>query len=601
MARVNAAPSKTGNRRRRNGMRHPALNLALLSAMPLLSTAQTGGQCVPLKGSKRCPAFDGASVSTGKSVLDTYPFLQYVSDVDSFDTQLDSFVKTGYVQARFEGRFGCGGVDLRNSSNMYARWTTTVICSSMVQMSVDPCGLAASVSKPLCADSCAEFAQSEAYITSNSNLCRNPRLDLTDLIRADYTVCGLPVKALAGDCIPASQNEAENCGFGSSTLGLCGYCGAGGTNSTDTCCYNSKAESRCEGVKLPSITASVPLTSTPTSTSSNPTATSPTGENGNGAPQHGKGLSGGAIAGVVIGALAGVALLALLLFFCVRLFRRRRANSSQAGSIFNQPSPARKVTPAMAQQSQSAPQGYEVLPGGRIARMSALEGHSGGSPSQHNKSLSTNEGGNRSDSRKVADQSSSDEYVDSPEFEHRDAGLRPPPMTSRRHGSLSSGSVLGSDGQMSPLSAGYSSPRGFGSQQSEQLPFFKDYYSQDDIHPGDKVAVLWAYSPRAGDEFSLERGDMIKVVGIWDDGWATGHMQEQRAEEWEASRAAQRDSGVSNSSIRDDSQSPPVPAAPELKAFPLVCVCLPQHWRKTIEGDGSTDPGSAGSPAGQVR
>ncbi|TQV98832.1 hypothetical protein V2A60_007470 [Cordyceps javanica] len=570
--------------------------------MPLISTAQTSGQCVPLKGSKFCPAFDGASVSTASFLLDSYPFLQYVSDVDSFDKQFDSFIKTDYVRSRFEGRFGCGGVDLRNSSNMYARWTTTVICSSMVQMSVQPCGLSTSVSKPVCADSCAEFAQSEGQITSNSNLCSNPRHDVADLIRADYTVCGLPVKALAGDCIPASRNEAENCGFGGSTLGLCGYCGAGGTNSTDTCCYNSKAESRCEGVKLPLITASVPLsTLTATSTSPGSTSTSPSDQNGNGATQGSNGLSGGAIAGIVIGSLAGVALLAVLLFFCVRLVRRRRANSSQAGSIFNQPSPARKMTPAMAQQSQGAPQGYEVLPGGRIARMSALEGHSGGSPSQHNKSLSTTGRGNRPDSRKATDQSSSDEYVDSPEFEHRDAGLRPPPMTARRHGSLSSGSALGSDGQTSPRSAGYSSPQGFGSQQSEQLPFFKDYYSQDDIHPGDKVAVLWAYSPRAGDEFTLERGDMIKVVGIWDDGWATGHMQEQRAEDWEAARAAQRDSGVSNSSIRDESQSPPEPAASELKAFPLVCVCLPQHWRKTIDGDGSTDAGSLASPAGQVR
>lgn len=50
------------------------------------------------------------------------------------------------------------------------------------------------------------------------------------------------------------------------------------------------------------------------------------------------------------------------------------------------------------------------------------------------------------------------------------------------------------------------------------LTCFQDYYSQDDIHPNDKVAVLWAYQPRAVDEFDLDRGDMLKVVGIWDDG-----------------------------------------------------------------------------------
>jgi hypothetical protein len=131
------------------------------------------------------------------------------------------------------------------------------------------------------------------------------------------------------------------------------------------------------------------------------------------------------------------------------------------------------------------------------------------------------------------------------------------------------------------------------SQQSEQLPFFKDYYSQDEIHPGDKVATLWAYQPRAGDEFMLERGDMLKVVGIWDDGWATGVMVDERADEWDEKRNAQRDSGVSNTSGRRD----PSPAVNgEIKAFPLVCVCLPEHWKKTIEGDGSTETGSSGAP-----
>ncbi|RSM13600.1 hypothetical protein CDV31_005770 [Fusarium ambrosium] len=110
------------------------------------------------------------------------------------------------------------------------------------------------------------------------------------------------------------------------------------------------------------------------------------------------------------------------------------------------------------------------------------------------------------------------------------------------------------------------------SGQSEQLPFFKDYYSQDDIHPGDTVSVLWAYQPRAADEFSLERGDMLKIIGLWDDGWATGIMLNERAEEWEVKRG-------------DSSPS----ASGEIKAIPLVCVCLPQHWRGTIEGESKVE------------
>lgn len=232
---------------------------------------------------------------------------------------------------------------------------------------------------------------------------------------------------------------------------------------------------------------------------------------------------------------------------------------------------------------QAPQQGYEVLPGGRIARMSALEGNGEESPERG----AVMAGG----ARKVyKDSSDSEGYGESP-----GAKVRGPPITSKRNGSLSSNSVLGgADDPNSPNSGSggqYSSPEGVASGQSEQLPFFKDYYSQDEIHPGDKVATLWAYQPRASDEFELERGDMLKVVGIWDDGWATGVRIHERAEDYDGKHKMQRDSGVSNGSGRRDSSPPP---NGEIKAFPLVCVCLPEHWKKTIEGDGSTPEG--GSP-----
>jgi len=339
---------------------------------------------------------------------------------------------------------------------------------------------------------------------------------------------------------------------------------------------------------LPTSTA----TSTPSSLSASPTGTAT-------ASTSNKGLSGGAIAGIVVGAVVGTALLIGLIVLLVLCLRRRRG--SQSGSVFNQPSPARRGQ-SMTYNTAGAtatPEGYEVLPGGRIARMSALEGHSGDSPPR-GETAAIGAGGAAAGAaagyavgrRRNHDQSSSDEYGDSPISNNQGGILRPPP-TGRRNGSLSSNSVLGEGDPQSPHSGSggdMSSPQGMASQQSEQLPFFKDYYSQDEIHPGDKVATLWAYQPRAGDEFALERGDMLKVVGIWDDGWATGVMIDERADEWDAKRNAQRDSGVSNTSGRRD-ESPA--ASGEIKAFPLVCVCLPDHWRKTIEGDGSTETGSS--------
>ncbi|KAF8854194.1 hypothetical protein BDZ45DRAFT_597340 [Acephala macrosclerotiorum] len=550
--------------------------------------------CISLASSTQCSAFSSASISTDSTLVGFFPFLQYVSDTKSFDEQLATYVSTSYVQEKYQTLLGCGGISLTNTTNLYARFTTTVICNSIIQNSRTNCSLSTAASRPVCADTCAQNAESEAIIIANSALCINPGSNADSQIRADFTDCALPAESLTGTCIEGATNEPNNCGFGNSTIGLCQYCGSGGENSTDTCCYNSQAQTRCAGVVLPTITAFMTFT-TSSPTASATSSSTPSGTAG--ASNSNKGLSGGAIAGIVIGSIVGAALIAGLVILLIMCIRRRRG--SQNGSVFNQPSPARKgLQTGMAYNpvgTTTTPEGYEVLPGGRIARMSALEGHSGDSPPRGELgaigagAAAGAAAGYAGGRRRNHEQSSSDEY--SP-VSHQGGVLRPPP-TGRRAGSLSSNSALGIEDPQSPHSGSggdMSSPQGVASQQSEQLPFFKDYYSQDEIHPGDKVATLWAYQPRASDEFSLERGDMLKVVGIWDDGWATGVMIDERADDWDTKRNAQRDSGVSNTSGRRD-ESPA--ASGEIKAFPLVCVCLPDHWRKTIEGDGSTETGSS--------
>ncbi|KAI1806188.1 hypothetical protein F4811DRAFT_551144 [Daldinia bambusicola] len=575
---------------------------ALLSVLLAVPGSMAQDQCISLSGSTTCGAFQPASISTTNDDLrKRFPFLQYVSDTASFDKQLNQYVRTSYVQEQYQNLLGCGDIDLVNTTNLYARFTTSKICNVIIQKSIEPCGLSDQASLPLCADSCTDFAESEAYLTADTDLCPGTSGRRQEQIKADFIDCSVPPRSLTpGSCIKGIDNEPENCGYGDSTIGLCSYCASGGINSTDTCCYNSDINARCANVVLPTITPTMTLPTASISASS--TASPAPSASGN------SGLSGGAIAGIVIGSVAGLALLVFLLLMCLRLARRRRG--SQKGSIFNQPSPSRKgLQTAQIPANVAAPsQEYEVLPGGRIARMSALEGHTGDpSPrrgeSKHGGSVGAAAAGAAAGymtaRRRGDNHSSTDSFGDSPRSEPRAAILRPPPMNIRRHGSLSSSSVLAGEDPQSPTSAGgMSSPAGVNSQQSEQLPFFKDYYSQDDIHPGDRVAVLWAYQPRAADEFSLERGDMLKVVGIWDDGWATGVLLDERADEWETRRQAQRDSGVSHTSGHGRDTSPP--ASGEIKAFPLVCVCLPEHWRKTIEGDGSTETGSSAHHGGQL-
>ncbi|KAI1083458.1 hypothetical protein F5B20DRAFT_406791 [Whalleya microplaca] len=593
-AMASTTPRNSGKAAGRTRWTKKAVILSVLSTAS--STMAQSSNCISLSGSTACSSFQAASVSKSTFVTGLFPFLQYVSDTASFDRQLTQYIETDYVQKKYQQLLGCGNIDLVNTTNFYARFTTSVICNAIIQNSVKDCSLSTEASRPLCADSCAQYAESEAYVAADTDLCPSSSASgRQDQIRADFINCALPADSLSSDaCIQGIANEPDNCGYGNSTVGLCSYCASGGINSTDTCCYSSNAETRCANVALPTITPTLTFTTATAGPTASNTGTPAAGNSGS------NGLSGGAIAGIVIGSVAGFALLVFLLLMCIRIVRRRRG--SQKGSIFNQPSPSRQGAQQTAQiPANKLPQGYEVLPGGRIARMSALEGHSGDSPSRHAGSRQGGAAGAAAAGaaagfmagrRRGDDHSSSDSLGESPGSQLRAGVLRPPPVNIRRNGSLSSNSVLAGEDPQSPSSGGdMSSPPGVNSQQSEQLPFFKDYYSQDDIHPGERVAVLWAYQPRAADEFALERGDMLKVVGIWDDGWATGVMMDERADEWEARRQAQRDSGVSSTSGRGRDTSPP--ASGEIKAFPLVCVCLPEHWRKTIEGDGSTETGSS--------
>ena len=438
-----------------------------------------------------------------------------------------------------------------------------------MQNSIQQCSLTGDAATPLCADSCAAYAQSEQEIAA-SNICGSSGTNAISQIRADFTNCALPADSLSGSCIEAVQNQPDNCGYTSNLGGLCAYCAASSPNSTDSCCLFSDTETRCDGVSLPIIASSSlqPITVTGTSSSSaTGTGAAAAGAGARGANH--RGLTGGQIAGIVVGSVLGALLILGLIIFGCMWFRNRRG-SSPATSVFNQPATTRQQ-PQMGFHDGARDHleraGLSVLPGGRVARMSALEGSS-----------SEERNGSRQTPGKYRKSTSDEE--DTPESR----ALAPPP---KRSGSLSSGSqfaiIGGAEQDTSPSTDNYTSPESQG--QSEQLGFFKDYYSQDEIHTGDVVATLWAYEPRAADEFHLERGDMVKVLGIWDDGWATGVRVRQKAEDWRPEDKIQRDSGMSNGSERP----PDTADGGEVKAFPLVCVCLPQHWRKTIEGESTEE------------
>ncbi|QDS74517.1 hypothetical protein FKW77_007339 [Venturia effusa] len=529
--------------------------------------------CISLRTSTACPAFNASSISTSAAVVGFFPFLRFVSDTATFDTQFQLYISTEYTAQKYQNLLGCSNVNLTNTTDLYARYTSTVLCNSIVQNSLQACSLTGDATRPVCAETCAEFATSEESIAASS-LCGTPSSNALSQIRADFTTCALPNDSLSGSCIRGVQNEPNNCGFNSNLPGLCSYCAASSPNSTDSCCVNSRTETRCSNVRLPTATNSLGdiFTSSTSASTSTSTAT------GAAAAGSKAGLSGGAIAGIVVGSIVGVLLLCALIIGCCFLRRRRK---SQAGSMLNQPSPSRQGPMAApmsyAGSTRNAPP--DILPAGaRVHHMAALEG------SLRNECSSPIAPGGY-----VHSSSGSDDSPESGRSHGLGAGVLP-----KRQASLS-------DNESSPKTGdSFSSPDGMNSGHSEQMSHFKDYYSQDDVRSGDLVTTLWAYQPRANDEWELDRGDMLKVVGIWDDGWATGIKLRESAEDWEARRSANRDSGVSNGSSRAvmaASNFESTESDGEIKAFPLVCVCLPQHWRKTIEGDTMDPSGSGGFPS----
>jgi hypothetical protein len=154
------SPSMAAQRGHSSGRRGFNTRTALLSVLATVPGVMAQS-CISLSGSTQCPAFSSASISTDSSLIGFFPFLQYVSSIETFDQQLSAYVSTAYVQEKYQNLLGCSGISLTNTTEYYARYTTTVICNSVIQNSRTLCSLTTAQSQPVCADTC--VSKSNAY------------------------------------------------------------------------------------------------------------------------------------------------------------------------------------------------------------------------------------------------------------------------------------------------------------------------------------------------------------------------------------------------------------------------------------------------------
>lgn len=162
----------------------PLMFLAFLASFFATSLTQS---CIPLSGSTQCPGFNSSSISTSpeltaqlyvfhpprrlSALTCSSPFLAFVSNTQQFDDRLKIYTTSNYVQLkyvellslsrpstyfcfRYQQLLGCNNVNLKNTTNLYARYTTSVICNSIVQNSIRVCSLSGAKARPLCAETC---------------------------------------------------------------------------------------------------------------------------------------------------------------------------------------------------------------------------------------------------------------------------------------------------------------------------------------------------------------------------------------------------------------------------------------------------------------
>jgi hypothetical protein len=73
---------------------------------------------------------------------------------------------------RYRSLFGCGNVSLPDTSEFYARFTKTVLCSRMIQDSRSDCGLTDVTATPVCADTCVCCARGIIVFVLQLTCCR---------------------------------------------------------------------------------------------------------------------------------------------------------------------------------------------------------------------------------------------------------------------------------------------------------------------------------------------------------------------------------------------------------------------------------------------
>lgn len=424
-------------------------------------------ECVPLRFSTSCPNFGNDFFQ--RDLLE-YPFLSGIENVTQFDSALQKYVDTEFPRLKFQQQFGCSSFN--KSASWYARFTTTILCASIVQLSQSSCSEAVTNSSTVCAETCAEYARSEAAIASSPTCGLTLDRRVLSEVRADYNLCSIPDMAYATSCVEGLANEPQRCGFGTNTEQLCALCRSGTVSTTNTCC-DAIDNTTCEGVPIRPI-PSIIILDPPNS-------------------KKGPRLKQGAIIAIVI--CSFLVLLGVMIIIAMFFWKRRRLASlrNRLATLNTQAPPGPKKPAEIVSSSRAG-----LIPESRnIGATRTLSAYRETLRDSVGTSTSPTTSSSGLQPYRPADSDEEGKAGTSPSGPSRQSFYAQGVAISRSEASLSSSRIS------RPLS-------------------FIDQYSGQKIGVGSVVRCVRDYNPALPDELSCKQGDLIKVTRTYDDRWCRG-------------------------------------------------------------------------------
>ncbi|KAG2229961.1 hypothetical protein INT48_000594 [Thamnidium elegans] len=253
-------------------------------------------QCLSLNGSSTCSMFSSAHVSIRDPKFVSLPWLVNVSTLADFDHQLLNYVNSSNF---WNLELGCKSTSIHNRARYAVSLTCATIIFNTKSLQCHPENNTLPI--PLCQSTCESYSKSIQSILSSASSETICNLSGGNLITAGVNSLSQQCStndALKGmpstGCISGADNELSMCGFGQDLDTLCNYCNY---DSTLSCCkeYNcSKNKSML--------------------------------------------MSGGAIAGLVVGVTSGLCICGLIAFCAVRhnqKKKRRSTHPKNSESMYN--------------------------------------------------------------------------------------------------------------------------------------------------------------------------------------------------------------------------------------------------------------------------